>query len=620
MCGIAGIYLNTPNDPKLPPQDEREAFINGLLKGIEHRGQDATGIVAVQRASTQPWLEKADITASTFIQYRRPLPEEARIVLCHTRAATKGSPTNLDNNHPVVYKTCFVTHNGHIRNDDDLFEDKKLERIAQVDSEIIPALIDKHGLDKVHLALQQLEGGFAIAAIQPEKHPDVLVLAKGRNSPLVYLETEQGLIWASVRSAIKDAWKEVWGQSPSDDVFQELKEGELLYVEDGKIEKLEFKVKQYTTTTKSSWSGSTGGYYVGHDHLKYQERFCNVKLHKRTCKCGHSQWKHGSRWEGSRAVAENEGLCLKSDCRCTAFVFDRFLTKREWKKHEDYKRVQEARVKLEAEKKAVKERERREAQDRARIAAAADRRHANRDTDWAADLPEVKGALRLVYESGTSERKVYDDGHLVAVQFLCDGCDHYRPTRGRAKMGGYSLCVECWGEECDLCGDFFDPQSLTKVEVGSDTAAKDEWYLCLTCYNEANVANDDEFKKLLEGEQEQKTNVIVRTGASKGQLDGLTVDNMAIKLSAEELGCTANFLYELLFDMDAKEIADETWLAQAYTISKEVYKRTLVELRSGLPSTTQRALNRGSEDEPRSVGEAVRHTESEVGVRVFTDE
>jgi predicted glutamine amidotransferase len=610
MCGIAGIYLNTPDDPKLPTTAEREAFIDGLLKGIESRGKDAAGVVAVQRGASVAHLEKADITASEFIKWRKPLPENSRIVLCHTRAATKGSPKNLDNNHPVVHKTCYVTHNGHIRNDDELFEENKLDRIAQVDSEAIPALIDKHGLDKVHLALQELEGGFAIAAIQPEVHPDVLVLAKGRNSPLVYLETEQGLIWASTRTAIQEAWKAVWGKAPEFKVFEELEEGELLYVEDGKIEKLKFKVKQYTTTSTSSSTGGwtsygSSSYYTGPN--SYEVRFTNTKNHRRTCKCGHSQWRHSG-------ISEPYGICIGNSCRCAKFEYARYLTKREWRKHPDYKRVQEERTRIQARE--AKEREARKGMEEARK-----RREAARTT-YVDSIPPVKGQLRLVYEN-TGERKVYDDGVLVAVQFKCDGCEAYQPTKGRAKMGSYTLCIECWGEECDLCGGFFDPNSLTQVEVGSDTPGKDTWYLCRTCYEECNVAEDPEFGKIKQEVKKEADAWDGPTGPSQGQLDGLIVDDMAISLTAEELGVKSPFLYELLFDMEPAQVAGETWLNQAYLISRETYRRTLSELRQGLPQTTSRAL--AVVKQPASVGEAVElggesPVGSECGVRVFADE
>lgn len=617
MCGIAGIYLFDPADANLPPRDEIESFIDGLLKGIEHRGRDATGVVALQRASTQPHLEKADTEASTFVKWRQPLPEQSRIVLCHTRAATKGSPSNLDNNHPVVHKTCYVTHNGHIRNDDELFEQHKLDRIAQVDSEIIPALIDKHGLDKVHLALQELEGGFAIAAVQPEKHPDTLVLAKGRNSPLVYLQTPQGLIWASTRTAIQDAWKAVWGKTPEVKLFEELKEGELLLIEDGEIEKLEFKVRQYvaqsktTTTSYGGYGGYDGGAYVG--GTDYTKRFLDTKRHRSTCKCGHSLWKHSG-------YAEPYGLCLKGQCRCTKYEFARFLTKREWRRHEDYKRVQETRKWVEQAK--AEERKRQQ-----RIKEAEARRQSRRDTYVDSLGVEVKGRLRIVYESASNQRLIYDDGKLVATQFRCDGCDAYRPTKGRAKLGGYVLCVECWGEECDLCGAFFDPQALKEVEVGSDVTSE-KWFLCSTCYNEANVADDKEFETAEQKVQENKEQRQSVGGVSRGQSEGLVVDDMAVKLAAEELGSKAPFLYELLFDLDKEEIAQESWLEQAYLVAKPIYQRTLAELRSGLPSITSKALAlRGSEDSPRSVGEAVSlggespvGSESECGVRVFEGE
>lgn len=585
MCGIAGIYLNNPHDTALPPEEEREAFINALLKGIESRGRHATGVVAVQRASTQPHLEKADVEASKFIEWRRPLPEASRIVLCHTRAATKGSPTNLDNNHPVVHKSCFVTHNGHISNDDDLFESFKLERFAEVDSEAIPALIDKFGLDKVHLALQELLGGFAIAAIQPEKNPDVLVLAKGTNSPLEYMETEQGLIWASTRSAMQDAWAEVWGKKPTWDSFQSLKEGELLYIEDGKIEKLEFKVKprpQRTWTPSSSYSGASS-----YTRLRNDEH-----VHRKLCGCSHSQWMHS----GSNC----EGFCIKSDCRCTKFKQQSYMGKKAWRKHPEC-------IRIKSERSAEAERNKRlkEAEALRQKTHPLVKPHGVQVAGGIILPGADDGPLKILYVNG--ERKTYHGNKLVAVEFKCDGCTEYRDPKGKARMGAYTLCVECWGDECDGCNSFYNPDDLTKVGVEDANGVSDDWYLCKECYDVMNTEP--------EVENADACQVII-PGLAKGKIDGLPVDNLAIKLAAEELECKAAFLYELLFELTEEEIGEETWLTHAYVLSKAKYLTAIQELKQGLPEATARALR-----EPKSPSEAAEQGgESPIGVKVFADE
>ncbi|HWV45467.1 MAG TPA: hypothetical protein VN039_05485, partial [Nitrospira sp.] len=145
-----------------------ETLVDEMLLGIEPRGTHATGLLVVDRKN-QPFLEKADVKASTFVKFRTGLPRRVRTILGHTRLATQGEPHILENNHPIQYNSCYAIHNGHINNDSELFTEFELDRIAQVDSEIIPALFDKFGLDKAHLALQELDGGYATAVVDPER-------------------------------------------------------------------------------------------------------------------------------------------------------------------------------------------------------------------------------------------------------------------------------------------------------------------------------------------------------------------------------------------------------------------------------------------------------------------
>lgn len=238
MCGIAGIYLKDTENPYIGPK-ELEDVVDWLHCGIEHRGGHATGI-AVQNAEGQHFLEKSDMTASKFIFWRQDIPANPRSILLHTRLATKGKPENLLNNHPVQYKNIMAIHNGHINNDDDLFKEEEIERIAEVDSEIIPALFNKYGTDDPKVALEKLSGGFAIAVID-EKNPGRLILAKGSSSPLMYLETSGMWIWASESEVILKALEFGMGFEAKRADINELKYGEYLMIRDGNSLKEDFK-------------------------------------------------------------------------------------------------------------------------------------------------------------------------------------------------------------------------------------------------------------------------------------------------------------------------------------------------------------------------------------------
>lgn len=311
MCGIAGFYIKNPTSKKIPPQDVIEEFVNSLLRGIEPRGKDATGLFSASTTDLQVCrLEKEDVPASAFIYWRDPLISNPRYTLCHTRFATKGDPKKEVNNHPVQYDSVYVTHNGVIRNDDSLFREFDLERHGEVDTEIIPALISKFGLDKVHKALTKLSGGFAIAATDPKNKPGELVLAKGPTNPLEVLETKSVVVWASTRNTIIEAWKHVFGSEPAKSLFTSLHDGELLYLtpDSSKSETMKFEVHRYKSTSygqngysdfsNSGWSGPT-----------YMER-------QKFCICGHKRDRHiGSQYDGKcDHTTWKSGVAETCDC------------------------------------------------------------------------------------------------------------------------------------------------------------------------------------------------------------------------------------------------------------------------------------------------------------------
>ena len=243
MCGISGIHFFNSKKTSMKTW-ERESLVNELLLGIEHRGRDATGIATI-RGNGDIWVEKAELEAREFVKHRTGLDKKVKTILLHTRAATKGDESNNLNNHPVINDNAVIIHNGHISNDDELFAaDKELNRTAEVDSEVIAALVNKYGLQKAHLALQKLEGGFAVAAID-QRIPTALFLAKGRSSPLAYFMNNNFIIWASESRTIIDAFDKVM---PSFDLkvmdIDYLFDGDILYMDHGRIEKLHFEVKE----------------------------------------------------------------------------------------------------------------------------------------------------------------------------------------------------------------------------------------------------------------------------------------------------------------------------------------------------------------------------------------
>lgn len=229
-----------------------ERFLDELLLGIEPRGKDATGVLSV--GANKISIEKKALSASTFIKARRRLLDTCHAALAHTRYVTKGHESVWANNHPVMLGSTFLTHNGHITNDDEVFRELGIQRSAEVDSQAVAAALDHHGLDNYQEATKMLSGSFAVAAVNTDDRNRVLLL-KGPTSPLVTIETENIVVWASTQVAIQRAWKAITNQVPHKDMFTDyLISGVALSVTKDGIRRLDdFETKKYVST--KSWDG-----------------------------------------------------------------------------------------------------------------------------------------------------------------------------------------------------------------------------------------------------------------------------------------------------------------------------------------------------------------------------
>jgi len=222
MCGIAGIKRFT-NEPITV------AEIQIMLLGIEHRGNEATGIalinpdgtVHVHKKDTPAWNFVKDDSTEKFL--RDFLNPETKTVLLHTRLATVGNPKKNENNHPMYADNVAVVHNGGISNHYAMFSSEKLDRNCETDSDIFRAILDRDGINKrVFKTLNKLSGSAAIAAIETNR-PDMLLLARS-GSPIKYAVSEEKLWWASEMDVVQKAVRPVrairgfWGRLPRPDV------------------------------------------------------------------------------------------------------------------------------------------------------------------------------------------------------------------------------------------------------------------------------------------------------------------------------------------------------------------------------------------------------------------
>ncbi|MCB0164335.1 MAG: hypothetical protein KDI79_08925 [Anaerolineae bacterium] len=153
--------------PKKRPDHVWQAMKTALTQNLlfnQARGEAATGL-AIMQQSGEVYIEKASIPADNFVNtpaYTNLLQQigaQTTLLLGHTRNPTKGSPVNDHNNHPIEIGPVFGVHNGHIDNDDQLFQSLNLPRQAEVDSEIIFRLLEPY-------SPQQLDGSYLVA-LQP---------------------------------------------------------------------------------------------------------------------------------------------------------------------------------------------------------------------------------------------------------------------------------------------------------------------------------------------------------------------------------------------------------------------------------------------------------------------
>jgi hypothetical protein len=281
MCGIGGVYFHKKHGYS---EESVNHFCDQLLLALESRGRHATGFVSVGWKGAGISHHKSDKTASEFIKTRPKITTDARIILLHTRHATQGAASENKNNHPVKYRGTYTVHNGHINNDDKLFKDEKVKRLAEVDSEIIPALINKYGFREAARVFEQLRGGFATATIKPGTNPDQLLLARGGYSPLVIHTNDIFTIFASEEEALKKAWKATFVHEGKREIpgwvqFENLSDGEMRTIKGAKVEKSKFQpppvVRRRSGTSGSSshshmaWPRreNFGGYYQGNGFL-----------------------------------------------------------------------------------------------------------------------------------------------------------------------------------------------------------------------------------------------------------------------------------------------------------------------------------------------------------------
>lgn len=225
MCGIAAV-TGIPEAAKL-------AFL--ALYSLQHRGQEAAGIVAIDTAGDgRTSIHKGTGLVSDAFNEQSLSRLHGHTALGHIRYSTAGG-AGLVNAQPLLVKYAqgdlALAHNGNLTNAQEL-RDRLVEEGAlfqtTIDSEVVVHLIARsrrQGVDaQIEDALSQLEGAFSLLITVN----DVLYAARDRHGfrPLILGHKEGAYVIASESCAL-----DIVGAQ----YIRDLEPGEVLRVQGGEL-------------------------------------------------------------------------------------------------------------------------------------------------------------------------------------------------------------------------------------------------------------------------------------------------------------------------------------------------------------------------------------------------
>ena len=185
---------------------EKNKIIKILSTECEARGTDATGIAF--NTNTGLHIFKRPIAAHK-LWYR--IPDNAKVIMGHTRMTTQGSEKLNFNNHPFpgrVGVTNFaLAHNGVLHNDIRLQREEQLPITnIQTDSYVAVQLIEKQNtlsFDSIRKMAEKTEGSFCYTILDERNN---LYFVKGDN-PIALYKFNGFYIYASTDEILQRALK-----------------------------------------------------------------------------------------------------------------------------------------------------------------------------------------------------------------------------------------------------------------------------------------------------------------------------------------------------------------------------------------------------------------------------
>lgn len=198
MCGLCGVVIGEKASRRVAEIDGVVDTFIRLLLGSERRGPHATGVAWVKRdgamqVAKEPLPARTFLQSETFIDWLIGVDRQVTYLMGHTRWPSLGSIHNPENNHPLSLsvstgQALAVTHNGTLTAVQQHFKRLRLPRTAQVDSELLARITQRHthacgiDLDAVLADFQPLDGRMSLALVATT-NPEEIILLKG-NMPL----------------------------------------------------------------------------------------------------------------------------------------------------------------------------------------------------------------------------------------------------------------------------------------------------------------------------------------------------------------------------------------------------------------------------------------------------
>lgn len=185
---------------------EKNRMLSSLAAACEIRGTDATGI-AYNIGGTLRIYKRA--VPAHCLHFR--VPEQARVVMGHTRMTTQGSAKQNYNNHPFLGhagKDVFaLAHNGMLYNDIQLRQSLQLPKTKiRTDSYIAVQLIEQKkalNFDSLRYMAERVEGSFTFTVLGRK---DQLYVIKGDNPLfLIHIPALELYLYASTEEILRQA-------------------------------------------------------------------------------------------------------------------------------------------------------------------------------------------------------------------------------------------------------------------------------------------------------------------------------------------------------------------------------------------------------------------------------